>query len=79
MSFKQSDKRIYRQFKKVNKTPQINRKNYEGKTIRYIATKPIENNLPTLLFIHGAPGASDIFFDYLQDDELSSKGDFKKY
>ena len=73
MSFKQSDKRIYKQFKKVNKTPQINRKNYEGKTIRYITTKPIDNNLPTLLFIHGAPGASDNFFDYLKDDELSSK------
>jgi len=46
LSFQKSDKRIYKQFKKVNKTPQIFRENYQNKTIRYIATKPIDNNLP---------------------------------
>ena len=73
MSFKESDKRIYKEFKKVNKTPQIYRENYQGKTLRYIATKPINNNLPTILFIHGAPGEGTNFFRYLKDSDLSKK------
>ncbi len=44
MSFKESDKRIYKEFKKVNKTPQIYRENYQGKTTRDIASKPIDTN-----------------------------------
>ncbi len=73
MSFKESDKHIYKEFKKIGKSPQIYRENYQGKTIRYIATKPIDNSLPTLLFIHGAPGESNNFFNYLKDDDLSKK------
>ena len=79
MSFKQSDKRVHREFKEVNLSPKIYRENFQGKTLRYITSKPIDNKLPTLLFIHGAPGASDNFFDYLKDDELSSKGDFRDF
>ena len=73
MSFKQSDKRIYKEFKKDNKTPKIYRENYKDKTIRYIADKPIDITLPTVLFVHGAPGSSDNFFDYLKDSDLSNK------
>ena len=73
MSFKQSDKRIYRKFKKEAIKPQIYREPYKGKTIRYVAAKPIDNTLPTLLFIHGAPGSSDNFFEYLKDKDLSKK------
>ena len=73
MSFKTSDKHVYKKFKKANKIPQIYRENYKNKTIRYISTKPINNNLPTLLFIHGAPGSADNFFVYLKDNDLSEK------
>ncbi len=73
MSFKESDKRINKTFNKVNKSPVIYRKDYKSKTIRYIADKPINKELPTLLFIHGAPGASENFFDYLKDDDLSKR------
>ncbi len=73
MSFKESDKRVNKTFKKVNKIPQIYRANFNGKTIRYIADKKINNDLPTILFIHGAPGTSDNFFDYLKDDDLSNR------
>ena len=72
-TFRKSDSHIYKQFKKVSKTPLIYRENYQGKTIRYIADKPINNELPTLLFIHGAPGAGNNFFDYLKDDDLRKK------
>ncbi len=73
MSFKESDKRINKTFNKVNKSPVIYRKDYKSKTIRYIADKPIDKELPTLLFIHGAPGSSEDFFDYLKDDDLSKR------
>ncbi len=73
MSFKVSDKRIYKEFKKEDKKPRIYRENFKGKTIRYIAAKPINTNLPTILFIHGAPGSSDNFFDYLKDQDLAKK------
>jgi len=73
MSFKESDKRVNKTFKKENKSPVIYRTNYGDKTIRFIADKNINNDLPTILFIHGAPGSSDNFFDYLQDDDLSKR------
>jgi len=71
--FRESDKHIYKEFKKIQKTPQIYYENYNDKTIRYIADKPINNKLPTLLFIHGAPGSAENFFKYLQDDDLIKK------
>ena len=73
MTFKQSDKRVHKEFKKTNLSPKIYRENFQGKTIRYIASKSIDNKLPTLLFIHGAPGASDNFFNYLKDRDLIKK------
>jgi pimeloyl-ACP methyl ester carboxylesterase len=72
-SFRESDKKVYKTFKKENKSVQIYYENYNDKTIRYIAKNPINDSLPTLLFIHGAPGASDNYFDYLKDDSLSIK------
>ena len=73
VTFKDSDKKIYKHFKKEQKEVHIYRENYQGKTIRYIATNPVDNSLPTLLFIHGAPGSSDNFFKYLEDDDLAKK------
>jgi len=59
--FRESDRKIYKGFKKVNKTPQIYNQNFDNKIIRYIASKPINNKYPTLLFIHEAPGGANIF------------------
>lgn len=73
VTFRQSDQKIIKKFKKVGLTPKIYRENYQGKSIRYIAAKLIDTNLPTLLFIHGAPGASKDFFSYLEDSELNTK------
>ncbi len=73
VSFRESDKRVYKEFKKENKSVQIYHEDYMDKTIRYITATPVDANLPTLLLIHGAPGASDNFFNVLKDDTLSSK------
>jgi len=73
VTFRQSDSKIIKKFKKVGVSPEIYRENYQGKSIRFIAAKSIDTNLPTLLFIHGAPGASKDFFSYLEDSELNTK------
>lgn len=72
-SFRESDEHVYREFNKFNKSPKIYREVYQNKTLRFITTKPINNKLPTLLFIHGAPGSSENFFKYLKDDDLGEK------
>ena len=72
-TFRKSDKKVYKEFKKENITPTIYREKFEGKTVRYIASKSIDSLIPTIIFIHGAPGSSDNFFKHLQDKELSAK------
>lgn len=64
--------KFLRSLKKLGVTPKIYHENYHGKKIRFIAAKPIDTNLPTLLFIHGAPGASKDFFSYLEDTDLNN-------
>ncbi len=73
VTFRESDKGVYRNFKKEGITPQIYHENFQGKVMRYIAAKPIDNSLPTLLFVHGAPGAGENFFAYLKDEDLITK------
>jgi len=73
VSFRESDRKVLREFKKTTIKPEIYRENYQGKTMRYISTKPINNSLPTLLFIHGAPGSAGNYFRYLKDKDLSQK------
>jgi pimeloyl-ACP methyl ester carboxylesterase len=73
VSFRESDRKVLREFKKITIKPEIYRENYQGKTIRYISTKPIDNSIPTILFIHGAPGSAGNYFEYLKDVELGKK------
>jgi len=72
-TFRKSDKKVYKEFKKEDITPIIYRAKFEGKTIRYIASKPIKSNIPSIIFVHGAPGSSDNFYRHLQDKELGVK------
>ena len=73
VSFRESDRKVYREFKETTIKPEIYRDNYQGKTFRYISTKTIDNTLPTLLFIHGAPGSAGNYFKYLKDKDLRQK------
>ena len=72
-SFKDSPKKIFKEFKETGLTPVIYTEDYQGKTIRFIASKPINNTLPTLLFIHGAPGSGGNYFKYLKDLDMDAK------
>jgi len=73
ISLRMSDKKILKDFKKYHQTPKIFHVIYQGKPMRYIASKTINKKLPTLLFIHGAPGSSADFYRYLRDPDLNKK------
>jgi len=73
ISLRMTDKKVLDAFKEHNQTPKIFHINYQEKSMRYIASKSIDKNLPTLLFIHGAPGSSADFYRYLRDPDLNKK------
>jgi len=73
ISLRMTDKKVLESFKEHNQTPKIFHINYQGKPMRYIASKAIDKKLPTLLFIHGAPGSSADFYRYLRDPDLNKK------
>ena len=71
VSFRMTDKKVLNTFKEHNQTPKIFHLNYKGTPMRYVASKSIDKKLPTLLFIHGAPGSSADFYRYLRDSDLN--------
>jgi pimeloyl-ACP methyl ester carboxylesterase len=70
VSFRDSDNTVFRKFKRSKVSPKIYRINFDGKQLRYIAEDVIDKVLPTIIFIHGAPGSSSNYFRFLQDKEL---------
>ena len=73
MTMRMSDKKVMRTFKKNGQAPQIYHDTFKGKPIRYIADKPFNKLLPTIIFVHGAPGSSDNFYKHLQDTTFQKK------
>lgn len=53
---------------------QIDTKTYRNKKVRIISTfKRLDTTLPTIVFIHGSPGAAMDYKKYLSDSELNKK------
>ena len=73
VTLRKNDIAVVKSFRKVNQTPKIYRVNFEGKSVRYISDKPFDKSLPTIIFVHGAPGSSDNFYKHLQDTTLQKK------
>jgi len=73
ITLRMSDKKVIKKFKKLNQTPQIYHYTFQGKPIRYIADKVFNKDLPTIIFVHGAPGSSDNYYKHLQDIDLQKK------
>lgn len=73
--FRTSDRKTYKVFKKENKEVHIKR--YQLQTVDYpirVVSGAIDNKKKVaIFFIHGAPGASDNYYEYLQDSLLISK------
>ncbi|WP_117883762.1 alpha/beta fold hydrolase [Aureibaculum luteum] len=72
-TFKVSDRKIENIFRKENLKARIYYEDYSGKRVRFIASKTIDKSLPTIIFIHGAPGAGKDYFKYVTDIDLNKK------
>lgn len=68
--FRKGEKKVFRKFRNSGVTPIIQYVDFEGKTLRYISDRVINNKIPTILFIHGAPGSSSNYFKFLKDKQL---------
>ena len=70
-SFRTSDKKVIKRFAKHGLQAEVRYETYQGLNLRHIHSKPYDPALPTLFFIHGAPGSSDNFDGYLTDSLLN--------
>lgn len=74
MDFRHTDNYIKRQFRKKAYSPTFaNFQTPDGKTIHYWGINLEQTDKPTLLFIHGAPGSSYDFINYMLNDTLVAK------
>jgi pimeloyl-ACP methyl ester carboxylesterase len=73
MTFRTSDGKVNKTFKKEGKEIYIQYDSIRDKSIRSICTFNKTNDKPLLVFVHGTPGSADNFFEYLKDSTLRSK------
>jgi len=72
MQFRTNSKNINKRFEGKNVNIKIVCEDILGRKMRYVVTNENEVSWPLLVFIHGAPGSSDNYFQFLEDPELSS-------
>lgn len=68
MKFRISDRRAKRKFKKAGVELSVNTIKVKGRSIHYAQTG--DDSKPTIVFLHGSPGAWNAFIRYLQDKDL---------
>lgn len=73
VTLRKTDKQLIKIFKKDKQNGQIYYDTINGKIVRWIADKPYNKKLPTVFFVHGAPGSATDFLTYLQDSTLRTK------
>jgi pimeloyl-ACP methyl ester carboxylesterase len=71
--FRTSDQKYLKQFEKKGLYVQIHYDSILNKKLRHIHSQPFDSLLPTIYFVHGAPGSSDNFTKYLTDSLLNKK------
>ncbi len=75
-----SDQAIIEKFKDETEQPIIESFYYNNKKVRVIKMqKEIDTILPTLIFVHGSPGSSMDFKNYLANKELNKKANLITY
>lgn len=73
MQMRTADKKMARKFDTKAYKPRFDTYQVDNKKIHYIAVNSPTVTKATLVFIHGAPGSSDAFIDYLTDDSLVAR------
>ncbi len=74
MRFRTSDKKTFKRFHEEGIAVQVETIPFDGKGLRCVSRKGAKNT-SLVLFIHGAPGSGDAFYDYLSDSALASNAD----
>jgi pimeloyl-ACP methyl ester carboxylesterase len=72
LSFRKSDNQMLKKAKQYAKEISIEYYKFNGVTMRNIQCQNINKISPLLVLIHGAPGSSSAFFDYLKDTVLTN-------
>jgi len=78
MQFRQSDKKILKNFSHSRFKPNIHFIEGEDRLIK-VAEIIHNDTLPTIIFIHGAPGSSTDFIRYMADSVLQQKFNLISY
>ena len=72
MSFRYSDRKLNQQFKHEDLQPVIKYHTYKNHTLRYLDLTHDED-LPYVVFIHGAPGSLSDYSEYFRNEKLYEK------
>lgn len=74
MQFRKSNKQVQKIFMNAPVQPEIHTIKIDSgnRNLRYVKVSK-SDSLPLVLFVHGAPGASDAFYDFMQDSVLTEK------
>ena len=75
MQFRTSPKGIISEFKDSSVIPGIKDVDFEGRNFRYVEVADGQYEKPTIIFIHGAPGSSDNYFQFMRDERMATSFD----
>lgn len=75
MQFRTSPKGVMEEFQESGVKPVIKDIKEGDQNLHYVEVTDGQHKKPTILFIHGAPGSSDNFFQFMKDNELVSDFD----
>ncbi len=73
MRMRTSQKKIYKEFEGKKQQPRFHTYEVLDREMHYVEVG--DEDLSTVIFVHGAPGSLDAFLTYLKDDELLTKAD----
>jgi len=75
LQFRTSPKGVISEFENSAVVPVIKDVDFDGKNFRYIEVSDANYQKPTIIFIHGAPGSSDNYFQFMKDHTMAAKFD----
>ena len=73
MQFRTSSKKVIKRFEERDLSVSVENEKIEGHEIRYVMVNKEASELPMLVFVHGAPGSSDNFYQFMEDPDLYSR------
>ena len=75
MQFRTSPKGVMEEFEESSNKPIVKDIKEGDRNLRYVEVADGKHIKPTIFFIHGAPGSSDNFFNFMKDENLVARFD----